>query len=120
MGQHFLRDQNIARKIVDSLGTGSSEVLEIGPGMGVLTRFLLQRPELNVHLVEIDHESVNYLKSHFPEIEKRIYQEDFLRWELSSHRRVLRAIESREADAAGRAMEKHIVEVTERHRKLKF
>jgi 16S rRNA (adenine1518-N6/adenine1519-N6)-dimethyltransferase len=80
LGQHFLRDQNIARKIVDSLGGSVPDVLEIGPGMGVLTRFLVQRPGLKVHLVEIDTESVEYLKLHFPELENRIYSEDFLKW----------------------------------------
>src|SRR6056297_1287645 len=83
LGQHFLRDQNIAWKIVDSLSASTSEVLEVGPGMGVLTRFLLQRSDLNVHLVEVDAESVSYLKDHFPEMAARIYHEDFLRWNAS-------------------------------------
>lgn len=83
LGQHFLTDQNIARKIVDSLGTGVSDVLEIGPGMGVLTQYLLNRPELNVHVVEIDRESVEYLKHNFSEL-KYIYSEDFLKSDISS------------------------------------
>ena len=66
LGQHFLTDQNIARKIVDSLGSDVPDILEIGPGMGVLTQYLLQRPELNVHVIEIDRESVAYLQQHFP------------------------------------------------------
>ncbi|MDD2380502.1 MAG: 16S rRNA (adenine(1518)-N(6)/adenine(1519)-N(6))-dimethyltransferase RsmA [Mariniphaga sp.] len=81
LGQHFLRDQNIARKIVDSLSGVTSDVLEVGPGMGVLTRFLLQKPALNVHLVEIDCESVEYLKIHFPELTERLYKQDFLQWD---------------------------------------
>lgn len=81
LGQHFLRDLNIARKIVDSLGSAVSDVLEIGPGMGVLTRFLVQRPGLTVHLVEIDSESVEYLKVHFPGLRDRIYAQDFLHWD---------------------------------------
>ncbi len=83
LGQHFLTDQNIARKIVDSLGTNVSDVLEIGPGMGVLTQYLLQRPELNVHVVEIDRDSVEYLKHNFSEL-KYIWSEDFLKSDISS------------------------------------
>jgi len=81
LGQHFLTDQNIARKIVDSLGTDVPDILEIGPGMGVLTKYLLERPELNVHVVEIDTESVAYLKSVFPNLE-HIWSEDFLKTEI--------------------------------------
>lgn len=81
LGQHFLRDQNIARKIVDNLRGSIPDVLEVGPGMGVLTRFLLQRPELNVHVIEIDTESVEYLKTHFPDLQNKIYSHDFLKWE---------------------------------------
>ncbi|WP_346859595.1 16S rRNA (adenine(1518)-N(6)/adenine(1519)-N(6))-dimethyltransferase RsmA [uncultured Draconibacterium sp.] len=83
LGQHFLTDQNIARKIVDSLGTGVSDVLEIGPGMGVLTQYLLHRSELNVHVVEIDRESVEYLKHNFSDL-KHIWSEDFLKSDISS------------------------------------
>jgi len=82
LGQHFLTDLNIARKIVDSLGADIPDILEIGPGMGVLTQFLLQRPELNVHVIEIDTESVEYLKNHFPSL-KNIYSEDFLKADIS-------------------------------------
>jgi 16S rRNA (adenine1518-N6/adenine1519-N6)-dimethyltransferase len=81
LGQHFLKDRNIARKIVDSLGATVPDVLEVGPGMGVLTRFLLQRPELNVHTIEIDTESVEYLQIHFPELNGRIHSTDFLKWD---------------------------------------
>ena len=88
LGQHFLKDRNIARKIVESLGSAHPDVLEVGPGMGVLTGYLLQRPELKLHVVEIDTESVEYLKIHFPELNGRIYSCDFLKWdasELPSH-----------------------------------
>lgn len=78
LGQHFLRDRNIARKIVDSLESTVSDVLEIGPGMGILTHLLVQRPELKVHLVEIDPESVDFLKKHFPELTGRLFSDDFL------------------------------------------
>ena len=83
LGQHFLKDQNIARKIVDSLGATVPNVLEVGPGMGVLTRYLLGRKELNIHVVEIDTESVEYLQSHFPELNDKIYSRDFLKWDAN-------------------------------------
>jgi len=83
LGQHFLTDHNIARKIVDSLGTNVSDVLEIGPGMGVLTQYLLKRPELNLHVVEIDRESVEYLQNNFSGI-KNIWSEDFLKADIAA------------------------------------
>ena len=60
LGQHFLKDNNIANKIVDSLDAKSENVLEIGPGMGILTKFLLKK-KYNLRLVEIDTESVSFL-----------------------------------------------------------
>lgn len=81
LGQHFLTDKNIARKIVDSLSVTTPDVLEVGPGMGVLTQLLLQKPELNVHVVEIDSESVEYLRQHFPLLKERIHFLDFLKWD---------------------------------------
>jgi len=81
LGQHFLTDQNIARKIVDSLGAEVPDILEIGPGMGVLTKYLLERPELNIHVVEIDTESVEYLKITYPQLE-HIWAEDFLKADI--------------------------------------
>jgi 16S rRNA (adenine1518-N6/adenine1519-N6)-dimethyltransferase len=89
LGQHFLNDQNIARKIVDSLIAepgNNLQVLEIGPGMGVLTRFLIARKNLELMLVEIDRESVDYLKKNFPQLHDRIIEGDFLKLDL---RRVL-------------------------------
>lgn len=83
LGQHFLTDQNIAKKIVESLGADTPDVLEIGPGMGVLTQYLLQRQELNVHVVEIDRESVEYLHHNFTGI-KNIWSEDFLKADIAS------------------------------------
>ena len=82
LGQHFLTDQNIARKIVDCLSPGVSNVLEIGAGMGVLTQFLLQRQEINLQVIEIDRESVLYLKQHFPQL-KTIWNEDFLKSDIT-------------------------------------
>jgi 16S rRNA (adenine1518-N6/adenine1519-N6)-dimethyltransferase len=64
LGQHFLVDQNIAKKIAENL-LYKGDVLEIGPGMGVLTRFLLQNKDLNLAVIEIDNESVEYLQQHF-------------------------------------------------------
>ncbi|MCR5759805.1 MAG: 16S rRNA (adenine(1518)-N(6)/adenine(1519)-N(6))-dimethyltransferase RsmA [Bacteroidales bacterium] len=120
LGQHFLTDQKVARKIVDALVTpfpalswsgakassdarpvpclsqkdgkglkaagGSGEsyspVLEVGPGMGVLTQYLLERKDINLKLVEIDTESVNYLLTHFPDMEGRLMEADFLKLRL--------------------------------------
>lgn len=86
LGQHFLKDQNIARKIVDSLHAEQiSSVLEIGPGMGVLTQYLLQKPDFTTSVVEIDHESVDYLKQHYPELSERIISKDFLKLKLEEY-----------------------------------
>lgn len=79
LGQHFLTDLTIARKIVDSLDAVTNPVIEIGPGMGVLTQFLIQRKELTPYLIEIDTESVRYLKVHYPELDERILEKDFLK-----------------------------------------
>ena len=85
LGQHFLTDQNIARKIVDSLDTTVPVIVAVGPGMGVLTRFLLQHPDRTVFAIEIDPESVSYLQKEFPEMEGRIIAADFLRWDTTCH-----------------------------------
>lgn len=83
LGQHFLKDDNIARKIVDSLvNEDSLDVLEIGPGTGVLTKFLIQK-DYNLNLVEIDTESVDYLCENYNENDFKLYKEDFLRMSLS-------------------------------------
>lgn len=83
LGQHFLRDHQIASDIVDSLILGGrTKVLEVGPGMGVLTRYLLQNKAYETSVVEIDSESVQYLKTYLPELEGRIIEGDFLRMDL--------------------------------------
>lgn len=83
LGQHFLNDQNIAQKIVDSLRAEQTRnVLEIGPGMGVLTQFLLKNKPYETSVVEIDRESVDYIQQHFPELTNRIISADFLRLDL--------------------------------------
>lgn len=86
LGQHFLHDQNIARKIADSLtGYGDyKQVLEVGPGTGALTRFLLEHKEFVTSVAEVDTESVEYLKEHFKELEGRIFEKDFLRMDLDT------------------------------------
>ena len=84
LGQHFLTDLSVAKRIADTLGSYIGlPVLEIGPGMGVLTHFLLEAGH-NLTVVEIDGESVDYLQEHFPTLEKRILAEDFLKMDLDS------------------------------------
>ena len=81
LGQHFLKDQGIAVKIVDALDLADqlgAVVLEIGPGMGVLTRLLLERKDIDLHLIEIDKESVEYLHRALPTFSERIIEGDFL------------------------------------------
>ncbi len=86
LGQHFLTDLNIASKICDSLGGGTAEnpaaVLEVGCGMGVLTRFLLQRDDIVTYGAEIDGESVEYLHEHYPDFAPRLIEGDFLTMDL--------------------------------------
>jgi len=82
LGQHFLNDENIARNIADSLvGSGYSDVLEIGPGMGVLTKYLLEK-EYTTYVVEIDNESVDYLNAHYPKLHGKIISKDFLKYNI--------------------------------------
>ena len=82
LGQHFLTDENIAAKIVDSLSADTTHILEIGPGMGVLTKYLIAKPDKDFHVVEIDRESVAYLHDHYPTLD--IIEGDFLRYDLST------------------------------------
>ena len=83
LGQHFLTDQSIARGIVDALTAGGvRDVLEIGPGMGVLSQYLLQREDIDLRLVEIDQESVDYLLTHYPGIEGKLYMADYLKLDI--------------------------------------
>lgn len=82
LGQHFLRDEEIARRIAESLPLDHPmPVLEIGPGTGILTRHLLQNPLMQLQAVEIDRESVNYLHTHLPEL--KLIAGDFLRMNLN-------------------------------------
>lgn len=85
LGQHFLRDENIARKIADSLKHTDryAKILEIGPGMGMLTKYLLAKTDFETWVVEIDRESVTYLEENYPELKGRIISKDFLKYELA-------------------------------------
>lgn len=83
LGQHFLTDLDIARRIADTVDACPDiPVLEIGPGMGVLTQYLVVKPR-EVKAVEIDAESVAYLHEHFPTLRDNIIGEDFLRMDLN-------------------------------------
>ena len=86
LGQHFLTDERVAQAIVSALEPlpegATGPVLEVGPGTGVLTRYLLPRPDVDLKLVEIDEESVRYLMDHFPGMPGRLLQDDFLRMNL--------------------------------------
>jgi 16S rRNA (adenine1518-N6/adenine1519-N6)-dimethyltransferase len=84
LGQHFLKDQNIASKIVEALipSDGRQRVIEIGPGTGVLTQLLVKKNNIDLYLVEVDHESVVYLKENMPPLRDRIIEGDFLRIDL--------------------------------------
>ena len=97
LGQHFLTDLSIARRIVDALETepyvaGNNPTginrpvptLEIGPGMGVISQYLLERTDLDFRMVEIDRESVDYLLTHFPRAYGRVLEGDFLKMKLEA------------------------------------
>ena len=79
LGQHFLVDQGVAQRIVAALESCDlKDVLEIGPGMGVLSQYLLKREDVNLKMVELDEESVNYLLTHF-NVQGKIFLADYLR-----------------------------------------
>lgn len=82
LGQHFLEDESIAQQIADALTlNGYDQVLEIGPGMGVLTKYLLEKP-ITTYVIEIDTESVDYLKNNYLHLAPRIIEKDFLKYNL--------------------------------------
>lgn len=85
LGQHFLRDEGIAGNIASALTGhgGYRNVLEVGPGTGVLTKYLLQNGNILLHAVEMDTESVEYLMANYPVISGRLYEGDFLRMDLT-------------------------------------
>ena len=87
LGQHFLKDLNIAQKIADTLSLANyKKVVEIGAGMGVLTQFLLKK-DTEVYVVEIDKESVAYLEAHYPELRGKIIADDFLKYDIAGYLR---------------------------------
>ena len=83
LGQHFLKDEEVAKNIADTLQLkGYENVLEIGPGMGVLTKYLLEKP-VKTYVVEIDNESVDYLNEHYPKLHGKIIAKDFLKYDIN-------------------------------------
>ena len=84
LGQHFLKDLSIARSITDALsGEGYNNIVEVGPGMGVLTQYLLTK-DFITHVIELDRESVSYLQAEYPQLSQRIYSTDFLKLNLET------------------------------------
>ncbi|UKT63182.1 16S rRNA (adenine(1518)-N(6)/adenine(1519)-N(6))-dimethyltransferase RsmA [Pedobacter mucosus] len=86
LGQHFLTDKGIAKRIVDSLVNTDkyNQVLEVGPGMGILSDFLLQRTDLQTYMIDIDTESFNFLNEKYPEVGERLINGDFLKLDFDS------------------------------------
>jgi 16S rRNA (adenine1518-N6/adenine1519-N6)-dimethyltransferase len=85
LGQHFLKDESIAERIADGLDyTLAPRTLEIGPGTGVLTKYILKK-KTDTYVVEIDTESVAYLRLHYIQLSNKIIEADFLKENLESH-----------------------------------
>lgn len=85
LGQHFLKDESVCEKIADSLSySGYSKILEIGPGMGVLTKYLLKK-DIETHVIELDVESVAYLQANYIQLSSRIVAEDFLKFNIKKY-----------------------------------
>jgi 16S rRNA (adenine1518-N6/adenine1519-N6)-dimethyltransferase len=83
LGQHFLKDESIAKNIADTLSlVGYADILEIGPGMGVLTKYLLEK-ETKTYVIEIDNESVVYLGENYPKLKDKIIAKDFLKYNIN-------------------------------------
>jgi 16S rRNA (adenine1518-N6/adenine1519-N6)-dimethyltransferase len=86
LGQHFLTDKNIAAKIVESLRLDRyKQVLEVGPGMGILSDFLLQKAEYDVYMIDIDTESYQYLQKKYPQLGSRLINADFLNMDFAAY-----------------------------------
>lgn len=84
LGQHFLKDESVIKKIIASLAESKSttnNLLEIGPGAGALTKYLVQLPGIDFKAVEIDHEKVIYLQKKFPALKDKLIEKDFLEME---------------------------------------
>lgn len=84
LGQHFLTDLHIAQKIVNSLSEDSKNVIEVGPGKGVLSQYLIKNKNLNTKYIELDQKLVDYLKATFPEMSGNLILGDFLKLDLKS------------------------------------
>tara|TARA_R110002050_G_scaffold57866_7_gene130281 strand:- start:74645 stop:75439 length:795 start_codon:yes stop_codon:yes gene_type:complete len=83
LGQHFLNDESVAEQIADTLALKNyKNVLEIGPGMGVLTKYLLKK-DITTYVIEIDTESVEYLQANYLNLAPRIIEKDFLKFDLN-------------------------------------
>lgn len=87
LGQHFLTDKNAAAKIVEALHPqlGYDTVLEVGPGMGVLSKLLLAHNEYQTWLIDVDAESIEFLRQHYPQVGDRLIHGDFLRLDFSTY-----------------------------------
>lgn len=87
LGQHFLTDKTICKNIASELSHTDryQNVLEIGPGMGALTEYLLARDEFTTFVMDIDTESIHFLQQHFPALDGRIIEADFLREDLTKY-----------------------------------
>ena len=83
LGQHFLTDINIAQRICDSLSEENKNILEIGPGKGVLTNIMLSK-DVNFRAIDIDRESIEYLNEEFPEHQDKFILADFLKTDIST------------------------------------
>ena len=83
LGQHFLTDLNIARNIVDAMSDDVNVIVEVGAGMGVLTQYIIEDNLEKLRVVEIDTESIEYLKNAFPQLGEHLIHGDFLRTDLS-------------------------------------
>jgi len=82
LGQHFLNDKNIASKIVDALDDTTTDLLEIGPGTGVLTDFIIKKDIPGFKIIEIDRESVAFLNEAYPNLKEQLISGDFLKMDL--------------------------------------
>ncbi len=83
LGQHFLKDENIARKIVDAInGLPNKKVLEIGPGTGVLTSILIKKEDLDLHAIEVDSEAYEFLQASYPSLGEKLIFKNFLKFDL--------------------------------------
>ena len=105
LGQHFLRDQNIARKITDNLLPVTRDILEIGPGMGVLTRHLFANPAFSVRAIDIDQESIDYLHQELPEYANAAGVLALLKGDYDAAERFLQAASDAGLEVAGKNLE---------------